>query len=103
MSSGLYSTETKSYDQVLDLHKVKPYGDTINDGKVQISFTLPVPFGEEAIEAAKELMRKIGFDNPQVVFANELTEGYTFMNCYGSCNQTIDYTKIYVQKVESTT
>ncbi len=26
-----------------DLTKVKPYGDTINDGKVQFSFTLPVP------------------------------------------------------------
>lgn len=30
----------------------------MNDGKTQISFTLPVPAGEEAIEAAKLLMKK---------------------------------------------
>jgi beta-lysine 5,6-aminomutase beta subunit len=103
MSSGLYSTEAKAYDQTLDLHKVKPYGDTINDGKVQLSFTLPVPYGDEAAEAAKELMRKMGFENPSVVFAKELTKGYTFMNCYGTCSHTVDYTSIHVQKVESTT
>ncbi|MDR0927973.1 MAG: cobalamin-dependent protein [Ignavibacteria bacterium] len=103
MSAGLYSTEAKSFDQTLDLHKIKPYGDTINDGKVQLSFTLPVQYGEEAAEAARELMRKMGFDNPSVVFQKELTPGYTFMNCYGSCSHTIDYTAIHVQKVESTT
>lgn len=103
MSSGLYSTEAKNYDQTLDLTKVKPYGDTINDGKVQLSFTLPVPYGDEAEEAAKELMRKMGFDNPSVVFQKELTAGYTFMNCYGSCSHSVDYTSIHVEKVESTT
>jgi len=103
MSSGLYSMDAKSFDQTLDLKKIKPYGDTINDGKVQLSFTLPVPYGAEAFEAAKELMRKMGFDNPQVVFAQELTEGYTFMNCYGTCKHHVDYTSIHVPKVESTT
>ena len=32
----------------VDLTCVKPYGDALNDGKVQLSFTLPVPYGEEA-------------------------------------------------------
>jgi beta-lysine 5,6-aminomutase beta subunit len=86
-----------------DLTNIKPYGDTLNDGKVQLSFTLPVPFSDEAIEAAKQLMYKMGFDNPQVVFYKELTEGYTFFNCYGSCSHSVDFTKIHVQKVESLT
>jgi beta-lysine 5,6-aminomutase beta subunit len=103
MSGGLYSTEAKSYDRTLDLAKIKPYGDTMNDGKVQLSFTLPVPYGDEAAEAAKELMRKMGFDNPLVVFQKELNAGYTFMNCYGTCTHSVDYTSIYVPKVESTT
>ncbi len=103
MSTGLYSMDAKSYDQTLDLTKVKPYGDTMNDGKVQLSFTLPVPYGDEAFEAAKELMRKMGFDNPQVAFAKELNEGFTFMNCYGCCTHNIDYTAIDVPKVESIT
>lgn len=81
MSGGLYSTEGRDFDQTLDLKKIKPYGDTMNDGKTQLSFTLPVPAGDEAIEAAKQLMKKMGFENPQVVFHRELTAGYTFFNC----------------------
>lgn len=102
MSGGLYSTDSKEFDQTLDLTKVKPYGDTMNDGKTQLSFTLPVPAGDEAIEAAKQLIKKMGFQNPQVVFQKELTEGFTFFNCYGSCEHTVDYSNIYVPKVEST-
>ena len=53
MAGGLYSMSAKDFDQTLDLTKVKPYGDTMNDGKVQVSFTLPVPNGAEAEEAAR--------------------------------------------------
>lgn len=102
MSGGLYSMEEKDFDKTLDLTKVKPYGDTMNDGKTQISFTLPVPCGDEAIEAAKQLMKKMGFENPLVVYFKELTKGFTFVNCYGSCTHTVDYTTIHVPKVEST-
>ncbi len=101
MSGGLYSMEDKDFDKNLDLKAVKPYGDTMNDGKVQLSFTLPVPMGDEAIEAAKQLIRAMGFENPQVVFYQELTPGFTFFNCYGACTKTVDYTSIYVPKVES--
>lgn len=93
--------EGKDFDKTLDLKAVKPYGDTMNDGKVQLSFTLPVPVGDEAIEAAKQLIRSMGLDNPQVVFYKELTPGFTFFNCYGSCTHTVDYTSIHVPKVES--
>ncbi len=102
MGGGLYSMEKNDFDQTLDLKKIKPYGDTMNDGKTQLSFTLPVSCNDESIEAAKQLMKKMGFENPQVVFYKELTEGYTFFNCYGSCTHTVDYTSIHVPKVEST-
>lgn len=102
MSGGLYSMDKKTGDQTLDLTKVKPYGDTLNDGKVQMSFTLPVPCNDESIEAAKQLMRKMGFENPQVVFYKELTPGFTLFVCYGNCTHTVDYTTISVPKVEST-
>jgi beta-lysine 5,6-aminomutase beta subunit len=102
MSGGLYSTQSKDFDKTLDLKKIAPYGDTMNDGKVQVSFTLPVPAGAEATEAAKLMLKKMGLDNPQVVYFKELTPGYTFFNCYGSATQTVDYTTIYVPKVEST-
>ena len=102
MSGGLYSMEGRDFDTTLDLKKIKPYGDTMNDGKTQISFTLPVPCNDESIEAAKLLMKKMGFENPQVVFYKELTEGFTFFNCYGTTTHTVDYTTIHVPKVEST-
>lgn len=102
MSGGLYSMQAKDFDKTLDLTKVKPYGDTMNDGKVQLSFTLPVTNGAEAIEAAKLMMKKMGFENPLVVFTKELTPGYTFFNCYGSTTVDVDFTSIYVPKVEST-
>lgn len=100
MSEGLYSTEKKDFDQTLDLKHIKPYGDTMNDGKTQLSFTLPVPAGDEAIEAAKQLLKKMGFDNPLIVYSHELTPGFTFFNCYGNCQHTVDYTTIHVPKVE---
>lgn len=103
MSGGLYSMDKKEFSTELNLKEVKPYGDTMNDGKTQMSFTLPLPCGDEAIEAAKQLMKKMGFENPQIVFYKELTKGFTFFNCYGSCTHTIDYTTISVPKVETNT
>lgn len=103
MSAGLYSTDNKDFDRTLDLTKVKPYGDTMNDGKVQLSFTLPVPPGAEAEEAAKLLLKEMGLQNPLVVFQQELTKGFTFFNCYGNLTHTVNYADIYVPKVESTT
>lgn len=101
MSGGLYSMNTKEFDKTLDLTQIKPYGDTMNDGKVQLSFTLPVTASPEAIEAAKQLIRNMGLENPQIVFHKELTPGFTFFNCYGSCVHGVDFTSIYVPKVES--
>lgn len=85
--------------QKVDLTKVKPYGDTMNDGMVQMSFTLPVPYGAEASEAAKKLAKKMGFNDPAVVFSKDLGVGYTYFIMYGKCTHTVDYTSIEVPKV----
>ena len=84
----------------VDLTKVKPYGDTLNDGMVQMSFTLPVPYGDEADEAARQLMAKMGFDEPAVVYSKDLGIGYTYFVMYGKCKHTVDYTTIEVPKVD---
>ncbi len=94
--------EAQEFDKTLDLTQVKPYGDTMNDGKVQLSFTLPVPTGADSVEAAKQLIKAMGMENPQVVFFKELTPGFTFFNCYGNLTHTVDFTRIHVPKVEST-
>lgn len=99
---GNYSNISQNLNKTNDLKHVKPYGDTLNDGKIQVSFTLPVPCTDEAVETAKQLMKKMGLDNPQVVFYKALTEGFTFFNCYGTCLHDVDYTTITVPKIEST-
>ena len=61
-----YDLSAKNFSKELDLKKLKPYGDTINDGKIQLSFTLPVPNDEKGEEAAKELVRKMGITDPLI-------------------------------------
>ncbi|NLY82839.1 MAG: hypothetical protein GX078_08815 [Clostridiales bacterium] len=85
----------------VDLTKVKPYGDTMNDGQVEMAFTLPVPYGDEATEAARQLVKKMGCDEPSVVYSHDMGGGYTFFVVYGKCQHTIDYSNIHVAKVES--
>lgn len=86
--------------QKVDLTKVKPYGDTMNDGMIQMGFTLPVPAGDEAQEAARQLARKMGFDEPAVVYYKDLGIGYTYFVVYGKTTHTVDFTKIEVPKVD---
>ena len=84
----------------VDLTRVKPYGDTLNDGMVQLGFTLPVPAGDEANEAAKQLAKKMGFENPSVVYSKDLGIGYTYFVVYGKSIHTVDFTTIEVPKVD---
>jgi beta-lysine 5,6-aminomutase beta subunit len=79
-----------SVETGLDLTKVKPYGDTMNDGMMQFSFTLPIPLNEESKEAAKQLLIKMGIEEPAVVSAQDLGVGYTFFIMYGKSTHTID-------------
>lgn len=100
MGGGLYSTDKKDFDKNLDLTKVKPYGDTMNDGKVQVSFTLPVADGDKAVEAAKILAKKMGLEDPSVAFHTALDKEYTLLVVYGSLSHSVDYTSIHVQTVD---
>lgn len=84
----------------VDLTKVKPYGDTLNDGYMELAFTLPVPYGEEAEEAAKQYVVKMGMEEPNVTYYHELCPGYTFFVVYAKSTHTVDFTKIKVKKVD---
>lgn len=88
------------FNENIDLARIKPYGDTLNDGMTQVSFTLPVPYGDEASEAAKQLAKKMGLEEPSVVYSKDLGIGYTYFILYGKLVHTIDYTKIEVPKVD---
>ena len=78
----------------IDLAAVKPYADHRGDGLVQMSFTLPVPYGLAARKAAQELAIKMGFEHPEVVHYQELTDGYTYFVMFGEATQTVDYASL---------
>ncbi|NLW39906.1 MAG: hypothetical protein GXY96_03140 [Tissierellia bacterium] len=99
MLQSLYPTDDGRWKAMIDLTRVKPYGDTLNDGMVQLSFTLPVPYGDEAKEAARQLAMKMGLEEPSVVYAKDLV-GFTYFILYGRLIHTVDYTKIEVPKVD---
>lgn len=103
MSAGLYSMEKKDYSKVNDLKSVIPYGDTMNDGKVQLSFTLPLEDSDKSCAAAILIAKKMGLYEPSVVYNKKLDEGFTFFIVYGSFRDGIDYTSIKVpESVKST-
>ncbi|MCK4935620.1 MAG: cobalamin-dependent protein [Elusimicrobiales bacterium] len=82
---------------------IKPYGDTLDDGAIQLSFTLPIKCGGKAKEAAKIYVHKLGFTNCGIVHASPLSENFTFFVVYAKTEVSIDYNKVeYHEAVEKT-
>lgn len=101
MSGGLYDMSKKDFDTTLDLTRLRTYGDTMNDGKVQISFTLPVKNDAKGQEAARLMAKKMGVAEPSIALCHSLDAEFTFYVVYGSLVHSIDYTDIHVQTIES--
>ncbi|HRW24791.1 MAG TPA: OAM dimerization domain-containing protein [Spirochaetia bacterium] len=70
---------------------VRPYGDTMDDGKVQMSFALPVPDGAKGREAARKLVLSWGFKDCEVVHSAPLAAEFSFYVAYGKTESSIDY------------
>lgn len=82
--------------------KIKPYGDTYNDGKVQVSFTLPVSKSAKGIAAAKEVAKGMGLIDPAVVHAESIGDDFSFYIVYGSTKTVIEFDNIQVEEITST-
>ena len=91
----------KTYAKELDLSTLKPYGDTMNDGKIQLSFTLPIQNDEKGQEAAKELAKKMGLTDPLVAESITLDDSFTMYVVYGNLIHSIDYNTIEVATVDT--
>ncbi|MPZ61852.1 MAG: lysine 2,3-aminomutase [Propionibacteriales bacterium] len=75
---------------------IRPYGDTTGDGMVQLSFTLPVPYGKRAEGAAAQLATTMGLDPVMVVHAKPMGEGFTFFVVYGQVSHLVDMSRVEV-------
>jgi beta-lysine 5,6-aminomutase beta subunit len=80
---------------------VKPYGDTLNDGKIQLSFALPVSADAKGKEAARVLILSMGFDEAEITCLRDLGEGFTHFIAYAATNASVDLSKIKVKVVET--
>ena len=78
----------------LDLTHLVPYGDTMNDGKVQVSFTLPVPDCSQSTLAACQLAEKMGLVDIVIAHRQPISPQFTMYILYGRLIHTIDYTKL---------
>jgi beta-lysine 5,6-aminomutase beta subunit len=77
---------------------VRPYGDTMNDGYVQLSFTLPVQDSPRAREAARQLVLKLGFFSCEIVHAEPLDGGFTMFIAYARTEEGVDPDEIVVDE-----
>ncbi len=80
---------------------VRPYGDTRNDGKVQLSFTLPIAWSEAADEAARQLVVKMGFSDVAVAEGRSIATGFSFFVVYASTTVAIDAASIVAPSAKS--
>ena len=69
---------------------VRPYGDTLDDGAVQLSFTLPLADSARAREAARRLVLKLGFERCEVTHAVPLAGDFTMFTAYANTTIGID-------------
>ena len=84
---------------------IRPYGDTTGDGRVQVSFTLPVPFGTPAERAraegaALQLAGKMGLDPAMVVHAKGMGPDFTFCIVYGRVSHLVDLSEVTITERE---
>jgi beta-lysine 5,6-aminomutase beta subunit len=75
---------------------VKPYGDTLNDGAVQLSFTLPIKDSAMAREAARQFVLKLGFEKCQIVDNTTIGPDFTMFVAYANTNVAIDTDTVHV-------
>jgi beta-lysine 5,6-aminomutase beta subunit len=70
--------------------RVKPYGDSKDDGIVQLSFTLPVEWSDAADEAARRLVAAMGFTGVTVAEGKPIARGFSFFVVYAETNAAVE-------------
>lgn len=73
---------------------IKPYGDTLNDGIMQLAFTLPVESGARARKAAELYLTKLNFEQVSVVHAEKTGDGFTYFVAFARAKPVLDYSQV---------
>ncbi|MBU0934094.1 MAG: cobalamin-dependent protein [Spirochaetes bacterium] len=83
------------------MNVIRPYGDTLDDGKIQLSFTLPVADGAKGREAARKLVLSLGFLDCEVVHSAALSADFSFYVVYGKTEASIDYDSVVADEASA--
>jgi beta-lysine 5,6-aminomutase beta subunit len=79
---------------------IRAYGDRKDDGRIQLSFTLPVAASGRAKEAARKFCEQLGLKNVLVATMEKAGREFSFFVCYGNADVTLDFGAIDVPEVE---
>src|SRR5262245_44849612 len=82
-------------------HPIKAYGDRKDDGRIQLSFTLPLPSGARAREAARRYAEALGLRNVFVACCEKAGDEFSFFVVYGNSDVTLDFAEIEVPEVSA--
>jgi beta-lysine 5,6-aminomutase beta subunit len=78
---------------------IRAYGDRKDDGRIQLSFTLPVPASARAKEAGRLFCEKLGLRNVFVATCEPAGADFSFFVAYGNADVTLDFAEIHVPEV----
>jgi beta-lysine 5,6-aminomutase beta subunit len=80
-------------------HNIRAYGDRMGDGRIQLSFTLPVPASGRAREAARRFCAALGLKNILVATMEPAGADFSFFVVYACADVTLDFGEIDVPEV----
>ena len=78
---------------------IRAYGDRKDDGRIQLSFTLPVAPSGRAKEAARRYAAALGLKNVLVATMEQAGAHFSFFVVYGNADVQLDYAAIEVPEV----
>lgn len=80
---------------------MKAYGDTTGDGRIQVSFTLPIPADARARGIAAAYARETGLEEVLVAHAEPTGPDHTWFVVYATSPADIDPDAIEIETVEA--
>jgi len=79
---------------------IKPYGDSLNDGLMQLSFTLPVEYGAKAGKAAETYLSLLNFEKISIVHAKKIADNFTYFVAFASAAPSLDYSTVKASELK---
>lgn len=98
--SGQGQDKEKAAEQRGEPVSLRAYGDRRDDGRIQVSFTLPVPASGRAREAARRYAEGLGLKGVLVAAMEPAGRDFSFFVVYGRSDVVIDYASIVVPEAE---